>query len=117
MIGSRSMWCISRQRVWGVPIPAFYRRQHDSAEVEVTLVCLVLVLVLVLMLALVRMFLVYHNPVPRCTGVVDPRDGAPLRRASARARHGLLVAHVHRAAAAAPVQGRGRVLDARARHA
>lgn len=48
MIGSRSMWCISRQRVWGVPIPAFYRRQHDSAEVEVTLVFLVVAVVLVL---------------------------------------------------------------------
>lgn len=24
MLASRAAWCISRQRVWGVPIPVFY---------------------------------------------------------------------------------------------
>ena len=35
MVGSRSKWCISRQRVWGVPIPAFYScaGEHDTEEV------------------------------------------------------------------------------------
>ncbi|KAH3851373.1 hypothetical protein DPMN_093853 [Dreissena polymorpha] len=31
MLGSRSYWCISRQRVWGVPIPVFYHRQTKQA--------------------------------------------------------------------------------------
>ena len=28
---NRKYWCISRQRVWGVPIPVFYHR--DTGEV------------------------------------------------------------------------------------
>jgi len=27
MLESRPHWCISRQRVWGVPIPVFYHKQ------------------------------------------------------------------------------------------
>ena len=31
MVSGRSDWCISRQRAWGVPIPAFYHK--DTNEV------------------------------------------------------------------------------------
>ncbi|KNC54989.1 isoleucyl-tRNA synthetase [Thecamonas trahens ATCC 50062] len=34
MIGTRDEWCISRQRVWGVPIPVFYHR--ETGEVLAT---------------------------------------------------------------------------------
>eukprot|EP00753_Platysulcus_tardus_P019813 PLAT7558.1.p1 GENE.PLAT7558.1~~PLAT7558.1.p1 ORF type:complete len:973 (-),score=502.57 PLAT7558.1:103-3021(-) len=34
MLGGRAGWCISRQRTWGVPIPAFYHR--DSGEALLT---------------------------------------------------------------------------------
>jgi len=29
-INGRSYWCISRQRVWGVPIPIFFTKDSDS---------------------------------------------------------------------------------------
>lgn len=33
-VGGRSQWCISRQRAWGVPIPALYHK--DTGEVCIT---------------------------------------------------------------------------------
>ena len=32
MLGSRSEWCISRQRVWGLPIPAFYHNETGTVH-------------------------------------------------------------------------------------
>lgn len=38
MIADRSDWCISRQRVWGVPIPAFYCDQCGEAVLNENLI-------------------------------------------------------------------------------
>ncbi len=37
-IGSRLEWCLSRQRVWGVPIPALLCKNGDSAFIEPELI-------------------------------------------------------------------------------
>ena len=30
MLAARPYWCISRQRVWGVPIPVFYHKDTEK---------------------------------------------------------------------------------------
>jgi len=37
-VGSRLEWCLSRQRVWGVPIPALLCKNGDSAFIDPTLI-------------------------------------------------------------------------------
>ncbi len=37
-IGSRLEWCLSRQRIWGVPIPALLCKNGDSAFIEPALI-------------------------------------------------------------------------------
>ena len=36
MVGTRSEWCVSRQRAWGVPLPIFYHRCQGSVRLCVT---------------------------------------------------------------------------------
>ncbi|WP_028962345.1 isoleucine--tRNA ligase [Sulfobacillus thermosulfidooxidans] len=38
MVENRQDWCLSRQRVWGVPIPAFYCEECHSAILEPSLI-------------------------------------------------------------------------------
>lgn len=38
MVGTRQDWCLSRQRVWGVPIPAFYCESCHAAILDAPLI-------------------------------------------------------------------------------